>query len=502
MPVRDLVLFLARLILAVTFALSGTMKLVAPLRTRDGLLEFGISARVVTPMAIALVAAEIAVPILILVPTTAFAGGGLAIVLLTVFSVAVAVNLAYGRRPACNCFGQLHSAPIGWPMLGRNAALMVIAVFATMNREVPTIVGMMRWLEALTFTPRVVLAEMTAGIALSSAVVMLLFQVLSQQGRILLRLDQLDKRFEIFPSNQNTHTVPQQGVPIGLPAPSFELQHLEGGRTGLADLLKPSLPVILVFSNPNCGPCQQLMPEISRWQHEYSSKVTIALISEGKAKENRAKAAQHRLKLKLVMVQRSREVAEQYQSYGTPSAVMIDANGTIGSFLAPGADAIQMLVSQVVALHRALLKVGEAAPPLVFKGMDGREISLSAFHGTELILLFWNPSCSFCQRMLNNLRSWESYQLRTAVRLIVISTGAVEENREQNLRSLIVIDQEFVGGAAFGVSGTPTALRLDREGKIASQLVVGGDEVMALIYESGKNTHHPSVKTHRLEQSA
>ena len=43
--------------------------------------------------------------------------------LLLVFVVGIGVSLLRGRRPACHCFGQLHSAPVGWPTLARNGAL-------------------------------------------------------------------------------------------------------------------------------------------------------------------------------------------------------------------------------------------------------------------------------------------------------------------------------------------------------------------------------------------
>src|SRR5207244_547943 len=47
--------------------------------------------------------------------------------LLLVFVVGIGVSLLRGRRPACHCFGQLHSAPVGWPTLARNGALAGVA---------------------------------------------------------------------------------------------------------------------------------------------------------------------------------------------------------------------------------------------------------------------------------------------------------------------------------------------------------------------------------------
>jgi hypothetical protein len=51
-----------------------------------------------------------------------------------------------------------------------------------------------------------------------------------------------------------------------------------------------------------------------------------------------------------VLLQQDREVAELYQVYGTPGAVLVRPDGIIGSPLAQGADAIRALVAQTVNL--------------------------------------------------------------------------------------------------------------------------------------------------------
>src|ERR1700729_2016602 len=125
----QLLVRLARLMLGCTFALSSIAKLAAPARTREGLVEFGIPLMLATPLAAALVIAEMAAAILVLLPVTARQGALAALILLSAFSVGIGVNLTRGRRPACNCFGQLRSTPIGWPTLVRNGVLAAIAVF-------------------------------------------------------------------------------------------------------------------------------------------------------------------------------------------------------------------------------------------------------------------------------------------------------------------------------------------------------------------------------------
>lgn len=70
--------------------------------------------------------------------------------------------------------------------------------------------------------------------------------------------------------------------------------------------------MVLLFTDPACGPCQSLLPEAARWQHQYAGKLTLALISSGPADVNRAKAVE--FDLAQVLVQYKREVAEAYSS--------------------------------------------------------------------------------------------------------------------------------------------------------------------------------------------
>jgi hypothetical protein len=53
------------------------------------------------------------------------------------------------------------------------------------------------------------------------------------------------------------------------------------------------------------------------------------------------------------------------------------------------------------------------------------------------------------------------------------------------LSSPMVLDQEFAAGRAFGASGTPSAVLVDEQGKIASGVVVGASEVLKLAGAAG-----------------
>jgi len=65
-------------------------------------------------------------------------------------------------------------------------------------------------------------------------------------------------------------------------------------------------------------------------------------------------------------------------------------------------------------------------------------------------------------------------------RLVLVSTGTVEANRASGFRSPVLLDQSFAADRALGVTGTPSAVRVDAEGKIASGIAVGAPPVLEL----------------------
>ena len=85
--------------------------------TRHALGEFGTPANLSGPFAVILSATEIIVSVSLLPAMTASAGALAALLLLVLFTVVIAFNLAKGRAPQCHCFGQMQSEPISWKVV-------------------------------------------------------------------------------------------------------------------------------------------------------------------------------------------------------------------------------------------------------------------------------------------------------------------------------------------------------------------------------------------------
>src|SRR5205085_4039775 len=180
-------LLIARLLLAVVFVVAGLAKLADLAGSRQALRDFGVPALLAAPFGLLLPLAELAVAIALIPTVSAWWGALGALILLLLFVAGISYNLARGRQPECHCFGQLHSAPAGWPTLVRNLVLAAIAGFVVGLGRVNAGPSVVSWLGVLTLAQRIELLVGIILVALLVVLVWLLLQVLSQQGRLQLR---------------------------------------------------------------------------------------------------------------------------------------------------------------------------------------------------------------------------------------------------------------------------------------------------------------------------
>lgn len=135
------------------------------------------------------------------------------------------------------------------------------------------------------------------------------------------------------------------------------------------------------------------------------------------------------------------------------------------------------------------LPLGAQAPAFGLPTIAGGFVSAEDLRGARTVLLFWNPSCSFCQSMSGSLRAWWQQRSPGGTRLLVISRGTVEENRAFAAGDEIALDQTFAVGPRYGAQGTPMAVLVDAEGRIASPLVAGRHAVLDLLGRPEAHRH-------------
>jgi peroxiredoxin len=139
----------------------------------------------------------------------------------------------------------------------------------------------------------------------------------------------------------------RSGLKAGAVAPDFSLPRIDGGEVSLADLR--GRRVLLVFSDPNCGPCDDLAPRLQEL-HEERPDLTVLVISRRDADATRAKADALGLGYTIVM-QQQWETSLKYGMFATPIGYLIDEQGVVVNDVAVGIGPILALAERPTALY-------------------------------------------------------------------------------------------------------------------------------------------------------
>ncbi|BCQ27586.1 redoxin domain-containing protein (plasmid) [Caballeronia sp. NK8] len=133
----------------------------------------------------------------------------------------------------------------------------------------------------------------------------------------------------------------RSGLKAGTPAPNFRLPSLDGNELALENFRGKR--VLLVFTDPGCGPCELLAPHLERVNRERKD-LQVLMVSRQDADINRQKVAKLGLTF-LVVLQRNWEVSLLYATFATPVGYLIDERGILKSDVAEGSDAILALAA-------------------------------------------------------------------------------------------------------------------------------------------------------------
>jgi peroxiredoxin len=138
----------------------------------------------------------------------------------------------------------------------------------------------------------------------------------------------------------------RDGLKAGSTAPSFTLPDLSGRQVSLEDFSRKRL--LLVFSDPHCGPCDELAPRLASLHREHANNgLGFLMVGRGDADENRRKAEQYGIEFPVVM-QEKWKLSKEYGIFSTPVAFLIGEDGVIQKNVAVGVDAITTLAQDAL----------------------------------------------------------------------------------------------------------------------------------------------------------
>jgi peroxiredoxin len=341
-------LVISRIILITVLIIAAIAKLINHQSFIDTLIGFGMPHGMHKVIGFLIPWVEISLATLLIFSVTLWWASVATLVLLASFTAMIYYNLIKGKRPSCNCFG-IKNKPINKVTLLRNIALIactLLLVFYSPHYNNPNMAYWLGEIFSVIGAASLLTWLIVAVVVIEAWLILKLFR---QNGRLILRIDNLELQLNAVGLRVSPEAIPAQGLEIGTPAPTFSLLNLNGNVVLLDDFLAKKIPIILVFTDPGCGPCTAMVPSLTKWEDELKSEGILVLISRGEIEANKDKFGA--LHIDYVLLQSDREVAEQYKITATPSALRIGADGLIDSTVALGEVDIASLVHKSKLQH-------------------------------------------------------------------------------------------------------------------------------------------------------
>jgi peroxiredoxin len=330
------------------------------------------------------------------------------------------------------------------------------------------------------------------------ALLSIVYQLVRQQGRMLLRLDELESHSTATePSPANGRPA---GFPVATPLPPFRLPDLSGSEVGLEDF--QGKRVLLVHWDPQCGFCRRIVPDLARLQGDLRGRKTeLLLVSYRDSESNRALAEDHGLGCP-ILLQPEHEPVEAFARLGTPAAYLLDEKGRVAKPLALGADQVPLLAREAAGgrprlgserplaesrIARTGIPVGSRAPSFDLPDLHGHKVSLDDYRGRAVLVVFSDPDCGPCDAVAPDLARFHREHRENGLDVLMVSRGEREENRrkaaEHGIEFPVVVQRGWRLSKKYGIFATPIAFLVDERGVIARDVARGGPEILRLAHE-------------------
>jgi peroxiredoxin len=334
------------------------------------------------------------------------------------------------------------------------------------------------------------------------------YQLVKQHGRILLRLDALERGAGAWDRDSATREDEHSDeLALGTVFPDFELPDLSGKTRSLADFRGQRL--LLVRWSFDCGFCEAIAEDLAALQADFErQRAQIILLASGDETSNREHAGRHGLKMPILLLN-GHPVPEPFAHRGTPVAYVVDEEARVAQPFAEGADKVFSLAQQIAnsavastkskhersrlnserplsesRIERGGLKPGTRAPDFQLPDLHGRTISLRDYYGRRVLLVFTDPHCGPCDEMAPHLARLHQEHRGNGLSLLLVGRGEVEDNRRKadkfGFEFPVVLQDKWKLSKAYGIFATPVAFLIGEDGLIAKEVAVGKEAILAL----------------------
>jgi peroxiredoxin len=326
------------------------------------------------------------------------------------------------------------------------------------------------------------------------AIWLLVFQLLKQNGRVLVRLEAIEARLDPEVDSR------PDGLAVGTSFPAFRLPRVDGGSGGVEDYRGRN--VLLVHWNFDCGHCDRIASELAAVSEDLRRAGTeLVLVSFGDAGHNRALLEEHGLDCD-VLLQSEGDVVEEFAPLGTPVAYLLDQAGRVAAPVALGADEVLELARRTAReptpppreqalvesdLERTGTGPGSVAPTFTLPALDGGTVSLADYRGRRVLFVFSDPDCGPCDELLPELARVHSRLDPRSAALLMVVRGDPEANRGKcaayGVDFPVLLQQRWRVSRDYGIFATPVAFLIGPDGLIETQVAQGPDEILVLAAE-------------------
>jgi peroxiredoxin len=367
--------------------------------------------------------------------------------------------------------------------------------------------------QILLVTVTAVLGFAMAGLAVA------IYQLIKQQGRLLMRLDQIERHLELDAGQavERGTVAIQAGSPAGLPLgtalPDFRLSDLAGRPVSLAEFR--GRRVLLVNWSARCGFCTQIAADLAGMEPDLERfGVQLLLVSRGPDEAEKELAEEHGLRCPILPL-KGGEI-EAFARLGTPAAYLLDEEGRVARPLAVGASQVPILARDAMPKGAGLrtrlpgerplsesriardgLAPGTRAPAFELPEVRGGRASLEEHRGKKVLLVFSDPACGPCEQLAPHLTRLHDRHRNNGLDLLLVGRGSLEENRqkadEHGYEFPVAVQRRWDLSRQYGIFTTPVGFLIDENGVIAQGVARGTDEILALVPETpvaGKEVAH------------
>jgi peroxiredoxin len=257
--------------------------------------------------------------------------------------------------------------------------------------------------------------------------------------------------------------------------------------------------VLLIHWDTQCGFCRQIAPDLAELQTGLrKQKTELVLVSYQDAESSRTLAAEHGLDCS-ILVGSERATIDAFATLGTPAAYLLDENGRVMKPMALGANEVVELAREAAGrtarpggrrslaespIERRGIARGTRAPTFDLPALRGQTVALEDYRGRRVLLVFSDPGCGPCDAVAAELSRFHREHGRNGLDVLMVSRGALEENRrkaaEHGIEFPVAVQPGWRLSKEYGIFETPVAFLIDEHGLIAHDVARGGPEIIRL----------------------